>query len=379
MSQDEQFDESDALNSFKKTVTSLVDAVIYSERAEEAKSKANSQSSLLQHRLEKFDEFREELTALVHRFVEENEPDRLNDLEKRIVDYAVIALDQEKVRVKQEMQKQQQELVALAKSEETKALKSVETFLAGSPLPVQEKSVTIKLVEGAYEAKVKYRCNGEIEYEFLLDAKKVDFFHEEFRLSKLKKEIKVPARLAKSWLKKEPIPDFERLDQYILSEAEASINSAMAVFEDPESDKKIKLVYSKSDQHMFVTVEYIDSLGTVDVTAEPALNKHLDAEPLKDSMEMVSLALFDLEKHKLRLLRLTSQGEDVLGNLKYFDFLVVVAKVIAQKLKEPFAEVLFAQENALDLNQVSERLKALGDRGLIVAEAFGLPKFLKNQ
>jgi hypothetical protein len=379
MSQDERFDENDALNSFKKTVTSLVDAVIYSERAEEAKSKSDDLESFLQSKLERFDKLKDSLTMLVHKFVEENEADHLEDMEKRVVNFVVAALDQEKGRVRQEMQKQQQELVALAKSEETKASKNIETFLAASPLPVQEKTVTVKLVEGAYEAKVKYRCNGEIEYEFLLDAKEVDFFHEVFRLSKLKKEIKIPARLAKSWLKKEPIPDFERLDQYILSEAEASINSAVAVFEDPESDKKIKLVYSKSDQHTFVTVEYIDSLGTVDVTAEPALNKHLDAEPLKDSMEMLSLALFDLEKHKLRLLRLASQGEDVLNTLKYFEFLVAVAKVIAQKLKGSFAEVLFGQENNVDLDQVRERLKALGDRGLIVAEAFGLPKLLKNQ
>jgi hypothetical protein len=344
--------------------TELVDAVRHSESWAESLENQTKSRKIIERQFEGLDE----LVARISASFEGSglEAEYATGLSKVINEFVSAAVDQTRqkleVRLKATLESASSEL----NSTKLKAIKNLESYLSVAPLPVLEKEVNVELTDGSYAAAVHYKCPEEIEYEFLLNTASSPLLRSQFSLAAFRKGAKIPVRLGKTWLKKEPVPDYEKLDGYNLSRAQASRNHLAAEFVKEETGAVVNVVYSKSNGESFVTVEYSDLMVKTDVTGEPALNKHLDTAFLKESMDRLLVAVDDLDGDKLRLAKLECAGADVLATMNCFEFMKRVTKAIVQSRE------LFDAMRELDPKASMDRLKLLGEKGADIAASLGL-------
>jgi hypothetical protein len=357
---------SEASNGADLLFTELADAVRYSQNwgrsikeQSEAKTKAQEQLDELDslgRRISKaFDDLKLD--------VEDSEA-----LSRKINEFTELAINQTKDRVEAKLDATLEELASESRSEELKAKRSLESYLAATPLPVTDEEVSLELSESSYSAKADYKCPGEIEYEFLLNTASSRHFRGELTFAGVLKGVKLPVRLGKTWLRKEPVPDFEKLDDYALSRAKASKNHLEATFANHETGSTVDLVFSRSGNESFVTIEYYDQKGKVDVTGEASLSKHLDLQTMKGATGRLLDSVLDLRKDKLQLSKLENGGEDVLATLDCLGFMERAVLVLAQS-KESMVAM-----SAVDPKMAIERLKLLGPGGTRMMETLGLVK-----
>jgi len=357
---------SEASNGADLLFTELADAVRYSQNWErsikeqaEATNRANEQL--------------QELDGLKARIANVFEDVRLNAedseiLSRKVSEFAFLAIQQTKDSVKARLEATLEDMAAESRSEELKARRSLESYLAAAPLPVTDEEISLELSDGSYSARAEYTCPSEIEYQFLLNTPSSPYFRSEFKFSRIRKGFKLPVRLGKNWLRKEPVPDFEKLDDYALTKARASKNHLDASFVNNETNSSVSLVFSRSGNDSFVTIEYSDDKGKVDVTAETALSKHLDLLLMKGAAGRLLDAILDLRKDKLQLSKLESAGEDVLETLDCLGFMQRVVVLLARS-KESMKAM-----SAVDPKMAIERLKLLGPGGTKMMETLGLVK-----
>ena len=346
--------------------TELADAVRYSQNwarsiKEQGEARARTDErvgqleSLAQRISKAFDD--------LHLDVEDSET-----LSRKINEFAALAINQTKDRVKAKLESTLNDMQSESRSEELKAKRSLESYLAATPLPVTDEEVSLELSDSSYSARAGYKCPGEIEYEFLLNTAASTYFRGEFTFAGVRKGVKLPVRLGKTWLRKEPVPDFEKLDDYALARARASKNHLDAAFVNHGTGSGVDLVFSRSGNESFVTIEYSDEKGKVDVTGEAALSKHLDLPLMKSATGRLLDAILDLKKDKLQLSKLEYDGEDVLATLDCLGFMERAVFVLAQS-KESMKAV-----GAVDQKMAIERLKLLGPGGAKMMETLGLVK-----
>jgi hypothetical protein len=344
--------------------TEMADAVRYSQNwgrstkeQDEAKAGASAQLGEL-----------DELASRISKACADLQPDVEDStgLSRKINEFAALAIQQTKDRVKAKLKATLEDLAAESRSEESKAKRSLESYLAVAPLPVIDEEISLELADSSYSAKAEYRCPGEIEYEFLLNTAGSQHFRGEFTFAGVRKGVKLPVRLGKTWLRKEPVPDFEKLDDYTLSKARASKNHLEAAFVNHETVSTVDLVFSRSGSDSFVTIEYSDDKGRVDVTGEAALSKHLDLGLMKGAAGRLLDAIMDLRKDKLQLNKLESAGEDVLTTLDCAGFMRKAVLVLLQSKESMEAMSKVNPKLAI------EKLKLLGPDGTKIIETLGL-------
>jgi hypothetical protein len=290
------------------------------------------------------------------------------NLSRKIDEFAALAIQQTKDRVKAKLETTLEEMASESRSEELKAKRGLESYLAATPLPVTDEGISLELSDSSYSAKAEYKCAGEIEYEFMLNTANSSRFRGELMFSGVLKGVKLPVRLGKTWLRKEPVPDFEKLDDYALTKARASKNHLEATFVNHGTNGAVNFVFSRSGSDSFVTIEYSDDRGKIDVTGEAALSKHLDLQSMKEATGRLLDAIIDLRKNKLQLSKLECSGEDVLATLDCLGFMQRVVLVLSQS-KESMNSM-----STIDPKMAIERLKLLGPGGAKMMETLGLVK-----
>jgi hypothetical protein len=344
--------------------TELVNAVRYSQNWEHSINEQNEAKARAGKQLEELEELPAHISAAfdgLHLATEDSE-----SLSRKVNEFAALAIQQEKDRVKARLNAAVEHSSSESRSEELKAKKSLESYLAATPLHVIDEEISLELSDSSYSATAEYKCDGEIEYEFLLNTASSPLFRSELMFSRVQKGVKLPVRLGKTWLRKEPVPDFEKLDAYALSKARASKNHLTATFVNPETNALVGLVFSRSGDESFVTIEYSDEKGKVDVTGEAALSKHLDLSSMKRATGQLVDAIVDLQKEKLQLNKLESGGENVLATLDCLGFMQRVVSVMARS-KESMDAL-----REVDPKMAIERLKLLGPGGNKTIETLGL-------
>lgn len=346
--------------------TELADAVRYSQSWGRSIKEQNEARTRAEEQLVELENLARQISTAfddLHLDVEDSE-----SLSRRVNEFAALAIQQTKDRVKAKLEATLNQLESESRSEELKAKRSLESYLAVTPLPVTDEEISLELSDSSYSAKAEYTCPGEIEYEFLLNTASSPYFRGEFMFSAVRKGVKLPVRLGKTWLRKEPVPDFEKLDDYALTRGRASKNHLEATFVNHGTSSAVDLVFSRSGNDSFVTIEYSDVRGKVDVTGEAALSKHLDLQLMKGAAGRLLDAIIDLRKDKLQLSKLESVGEDILATLDCLGFMQRVVLVFVQS-KESMKAM-----SAVDPKMAIERLKLLGPGGTKMMETLGLVK-----
>ncbi len=344
--------------------TEMADAVRYSQNWERSVREQNEARARAERQLEELDG----LTARISKAFDglSLDAEDTKSLSGKINEFSSLAIEQAKDRVKAKLKTALEDLASESKSEELKAKRSLESYLASTPLPVIDEEISLELTEGSYSARAEYKCPGEIEYEFLLNTAS-SRFRGEFTFEGLSKGVKLPVRLGKTWLRREPVPDFERLDAYALSKAKASKNHLEATFVNHEANSSVSFVFSRSGNDAFVTIEYSDDKGKVDVTGEAALSKYVDLPLMKAATGRLLDAILELRKEKLQLSKLESGGKDILATLDCLGFMQRVVVVLTQS-KESMGAM-----SKVNPKMAMERLKLLGPDGAKIMEALGLP------
>jgi hypothetical protein len=362
--------------SLKQTMTHLFDAVRFADHANELEESARSVEGDLETVLNKLEVHTEEVSSLLASMKGEKEA-VLREVSQQVEGFLGTAKEQAKSKLQRSAKQQLEDYRKAAMSERDKALKSLEAYFALDPLPIVEHVVQVRLTEGVYEASSRYECEGGIKYDYRLAAQNSRMFHEPFALSQLGSELRVPVRFSRALLSKTRTPGFERLDQYVLADAETSGGRLRANFEKPGNGARLKVVTSGSQEDGFVGLEYSDPIQAVNVMNDPSLVAFVDVQAIKKAAGELVNELLDLSKRKVALLRLSVNGEQSLNDLNCRDLLLRVVNVMGPSykaaIKRMTSGVPSAESGDLDLDYVRGRLKLLaGDLSESVSLALGI-------
>jgi len=361
--------------SLRHTVTHLFDAVRFSNHAREMEEAARKAETELEVELNKLESHTEEISNLLSRMMSgSDEPVR--ELSRQVEEFLETAKEQAKEKLERKTKEEVQNFKNTSATEKDKALKSLEAYLAADPLPILETVVQVRLnEEGIYEARSRYECEGGMKYDFRLAAQNSRLFHQELMLSQFGYELRIPVRFSRALLKKERVPGFERLDQYVLANAETSAGKIRATFNRPGNGASLKVVTSGPKPDDFLGLEYSDQSEAVNVTNDPSLGAHIDLEAVKKAMNELVSELMVLSKKKVALLKLSLNGDEPLENIDAQEVLSLVLKVLGPGYRSLVKEISDGNPKHgkdLTIGFIQERLKVLGDLTGSVSTALGV-------
>lgn len=367
----------EAAASLEQTVTNLFDAVRFSEHMREAEAAAKSAEGSLEMELAKLEAHAEDVSNLLASL--KNEPEIiLRDLSVQLEGFLATAKEQATRKLRQKVSEEVNEYRGVTASERDKALKSLEAYFSADPLPLVDSNIQVKLTEGIYEAKSRYECEGGMNYDFRLAAQNSRFFHQPFTLSQIGYELKIPVRFSRALLGRSRVPGFERLDQYVLADAETSGGRVRATFTKPDNGAKLKMIASGDHDDAFVGLEYNDQVQAVNVMNDPALGAYVDLEAVKKAAKEMVTELMDLSKKKVALLRLSINGDQALDSLDCRPILQKVLNVMGPSYKGLVKRIASGDPvgesgEGLSLEFIQARLKVLGrESAKIVSQNLGL-------
>ena len=172
--------------------TELVDAVRYSQNWERSINEQNETKARAAKRLEELEGLPARISAAFDGL--HLDPEDAESLSRKVNEFAALAIHQAKERVQANLREALEDSSSESRSEELKAKKSLESFLASTPLPVIDEEVSVELTDSSYSATAKYKCAGEIEYEFLLNTASSPLFRSELMFSGVQKGIQAPSQ-----------------------------------------------------------------------------------------------------------------------------------------------------------------------------------------
>lgn len=310
----------------------------------------------------------------------------------KISEFSTAALEQFKSRISAAANKKLTDIQNSITTEKTKFLKDAEAYLATLTQPTIQNKIIVRWLDGSYEARASYSVSTKfspssvqqkrgilkpkefstpvvetlsLDYQFLLRADDIDLFRKTLYFSDFEKGMKIPVRHAVSWITKEAVVDSERIDRYFLSSAELSGNSLISEFADKDKESKFKLIYHTGDAENFLTVEYTDGAGSVDLSSQPALNQNLDSDKLKGIMKQIYTATAELVNHRSRLVSLSVNSDDILSTSNAPLFMSTMIRFLSSFYGSALAEAISDQAEQgggkVPAEFVKSRLQLLGD------------------
>src|SRR5579872_2948335 len=360
----------------RQSFSCLVDAMRFAYHKEQLEEKIHEIEDRFAKSVTDLQDLNGKLETLVHSVGDEFDRDAIAELAAQITGFSHLAIEQAKTKIELKNKAELSEYTSNLESEITKTRKSIEAFVATTPFTILDKMLTLKLLDGAYEARGVYRCAENIEYEFSYDTKKSRTFSKEFRLSTFEREFRIPISVGKTWLRRDQVPDYERIDQYALVSAESSETNLIVLFKHAEKDSQLRVVYSKHDSHSSLSITYSDGQRSVDITSTPSLNRFLDSEPLERTMERLWLSMIDLENYKVGLTKLVSEDLSIFDKLECFEFFAKSWKILAPRVIQEMKlnKNEDASEDRLTVPYVMERVGMLGENADSILEILELKR-----
>ena len=106
----------------------------------------------------------------------------------------------------------------------------LEAFFIQDPLPITNKKYTLSALEKGYSSKVQIDCEGNIACVFDIRSSELPFWKKHVKSRDFVRNVEIPAKMKKPFLKKELVPDIVEIDEYILTDLVLSGNELEVVF-----------------------------------------------------------------------------------------------------------------------------------------------------
>ena len=363
--------------SIRQSLTSLIDAMRSADRKGELEGKIDDIQAGSKKSAESLDSLNQKIDSLIKSIGDTTDADALNELSLQVTGFSKLAIEQTKSKLSEKTISKLRENRAALDTEITKTRKSIEAFVATAPFQVLEKLINVRLIDGAYEARGIYRCAEGVTYEFNYDSKKSRIFGKQVRLSAFDKDYRIPISLGKTWLRKDQVPDYERIDQYSLESAESSETSLIVIFKHEEKDARLKVICSKHDSHSSLSLEYLDVQRVVDITGTPSLNRFLESDPLENTMERLWLAITDLQNYKAGLSKLIFDDRNILEKLDCLAFFekawnTIMPKIVQEIKGSSSQNGSGFRDDSLTEEFVTEKIRLLGPKADLLLESLGI-------
>jgi hypothetical protein len=371
----------ESLRVLRSVFYDLFDSVIYARRASDASKDLEGLRAGENDRKKRVDQLQSDLVGLINVYSQEEKSAFFQGIRETLMKFISATLDDFKKKIAPSNSDQ-----ITAKEEEVKAyraksVRAIEVFLSRNYIPVNDSEVSLKFQNGGYECRYRANCPKDLEYEFLLDTSEVEFLRSRLFPSSFQKGIRVPVRLGKSWMSKDPVPDFERLDEYYISSSNLSSGDLFIKLTHDEAGSEIRIHQTNADVSSFLEVEYQDSLGKVSVTSEPALNGNLERDGILTICRQMRNSLEMLKEKKLRISSLVLRETNVLETQNYSSLITTIVEILLPSIKDAFAAVISgslkpSDQQIISKDQILDRLKFVPDIAPAITAMFGFQGLL---
>lgn len=349
---------------FRSVITDLYEAVLFSDRQDMSSRQMDELNSRHSERLADVDELFRSIVKPLRSHFDANPSEAFKQTSEAVSKFARKALDQYKEKINSEFRTKEEEIASTNSSYVTKALKGAETFLFSDPLPIDESAVYVKYISGGYKAVRKVLCQGDTQFEIILNTAETELLEGPLHFSGLSKGIRIPIRQSSSWITKDTVVDREKLDGYVLLNAELAHGTMIAVFSDEESRSEVRFVLSGVGPQAVFAIEYKDEHESVDINSHPALQNFVDGKAIRNALSILSSTIKSLRSNMVRLSMLTISDEDILTGQNFRKLSEKVFELLGERIKEGLKIFMEDQEQLyeleLDNQKVADRLKFLG-------------------
>ncbi len=349
---------------FRSVITDLYEAVLFSNRQDQSTKQIDELNSRRTEKLADVDELQKDITHPLKKYFEENPSESFKQASESISKFVRKALDQYKDRLSAEFLAREGEIESTNLSYVTKAQKGIESFLFSQPIPIDESATYVKYVSGGYQAVRKVQCQGDIEYDIILNTAKTDLLEDPLYFSGLYKGLRIPIRQSTSWITKETVVDREKVDSYLLVSAEFAHGTTIAVFRDDENRSEFRFVLSGAGDQAVFAIEYKDEQENVDINSHPALQNYVDSSAVREALTKLAASIKLLRANPVKISSLLLDGEDILTAQNFRKLSDRVFSILGDRIREgiePFMHKKHVLEDLeLDGQKVSDRLKFLG-------------------
>ncbi len=373
---------SDVTRLLKQVFTELEEAVLNADRVNDCKMELQDLQARKEAHIKREKRILDDVRAVLESYTKEENFEAFKVYNDSILNYVGSTLETYEAALSDFLSKDIAVKEAEIEAYKAKSVRSLETFLSRDPIDSIETEINAKYIEGGYEARYRSVCQKEVEYEFILNASEVEFLKNRLEGGTLVKGLKLPVRYAKAWVSKDPVLDYEKLDEYYMSQASISDNQLFVTFVNEETGSEFKFHSSVSDGATFLEVDYKDSLQAVSLTTQPALNSNLNRDALNEMMNHIRTALWYLKDHKLRLVKISLRSVDVISNLKISDLFYTILEILSPKISTELAKVISEsgtnnedEDKTMNRDYISSRLALLGERAQTVCALLGIPGF----
>jgi hypothetical protein len=373
---EKRLSQADKNRLLRQSFSMLVDSIRDAQRMSGTEARLQEIEDTNEEQLSALEKLQVEISRVVLSFQDPLGKELTDSVEKQVTSLSTVSIELAKRKIQEKHSLELKENQRALDTEKTKTFKSVEAFLAIPPFIVLERTISVTLLGGVYVAVARYSCADNIQFDFSLDCNKNPALDKKFRApSSPEEKVKIPIVLGKSFLKKEPSADYEDLDSYVLSSAEVTDISLTAALHNAGKSSTIKIIDSKRDSLATLTVEYSTPDTKITVTSEPTLIKFLNTEQTESASDSLWRSILELERFKIGLLRVVSDGHIVYAEDKLTDVQKFLAK--AWKIIEPKVEAAIGSKNAsagedvsspdpegsLDETFVRQKIAPLGSAG----------------
>ena len=369
----------DGASLVRRVVVELVDAILNCDRLADSMAKIDGLKKGLNERVARERRISEEMDAVLRSYEKDEKIETFKIYSDAISSFVKSSLGEYEKKLTELLGNEIQKVNGEIEGYRSASIRSIEAFLSRDPISLLEAEISTRYVDGGYESRYKCKCPKTLEYDFLLDSSEVEVLKTRLNSGTLSKGLKLPARIGKTWVSKDPVIDFEKLDDYYLASASLSGSNLLATFTNEETNSRFKFHSAVSEDTSFLEIEYEDNLQNVVITSQPALNNNIARETVSLMLGQIRLALLFLKEHKLRLIRIFLGEVDVIADMKIPDLVYTILEILSPQLQEETGRITTDRQ---DPNQspdklvtrefLLERLALLGDRARIVSAFLGL-------
>ncbi len=262
--------------------------------------------------------------------------------------------------------------------------KFLESLFIYDPIPIVGEKYTIKAIEKGYSAKVKINYVGGISSFFQIASSESPFWRNHVRARDFVKDIQIPARLKKPFLKKELVPDIVNINDFIIVDLALSNKELEVVFRKRLDIKaeafRLKM---KLEKEFSVEVSEREEDGTERMVEDiPELKNELDYSRLQE----LGLKIIEKTKYlypkKQKLETILLEEKDVFEENFIFELMQKVAVIFAPTIAKirkhsPSGEELSLKsedehgerhEIYLKKSEIKNKLDEIGDKGKTLSE-----------